>query len=130
MDWICKSEKWTKLQSIICVESQRTIMATGEVQQESRYYISSLLSNAENLLKITRQHWSIENKLHWVLDVIFKEDLSTKQAGNAAENFSVITKIALNLLKNNTSKKLSIKKKRLLCSLDNDFLSRTVFGKN
>lgn len=130
MDWICKSEKWTKLQSIICVESQRTIMATGEVQQESRYYISSLLSNAENLLKITRQHWSIENKLHWVLDVIFKEDLSTKQAGNATENFSVITKIALNLLKNNTSKKLSIKKKRLLCSLDNDFLSRTVFGKN
>lgn len=130
IDWICKSENWAKLQSIICIESQRTIMSTGEVQSETRYYISSLLSNAENFLSITRQHWGIENKLHWILDVIFKEDLSTKQAGNAAENFSIITKIALNLLKNNTSKRLSIKKKRLLCALDNDFLGKTVFGKN
>lgn len=105
-------------------------MSTGEVQCETRYYISSLLSNAENLLSIARQHWGIENKLYWILDVIFKEDLSTKQAGNAAENFSIITKVALNLLRNNSSKKLSIKKKRLLCTLDNDFLAKTVFGRN
>ncbi|MGT2562403.1 transposase, partial [Corynebacterium striatum] len=67
-------------------------------------------------------------KLHWSLDVTFKEDYSTKQAGNAAENFSVITKIALNLLKNNQSKKLSLRKKRLLCSLNDNFLAKTVFN--
>lgn len=130
MGWICKSENWAKLQSIICIESHRTVIATGDQQQETRYYISSRLSNAQTFLHIIRQHWGIENKLHWVLDVIFKEDMSTKQAGNAAENFSIITKIALNLLKNNNSKKLSLKKKRLLCTLDNDFLSNTVFKQN
>uniref|UniRef100_UPI001A9A0B23 ISAs1 family transposase n=1 Tax=Foetidibacter luteolus TaxID=2608880 RepID=UPI001A9A0B23 len=113
----------------ICIESNRTILSTGETQQEIRYYISSLQATPENFLSIIRQHWGIENKLHWVLDVIFNEDLSTKQAGNAAENFSIITKIALNLLKNNTTKKLSIKKKRLLCTLDNNFLANTVFNK-
>ena len=62
------------------------------------------------------------------MDVTFKEDLSTKQAGNAAENFSVITKIAINLLKNNTSKKTSIKKKRFISLLDDEFLCKTVFN--
>ena len=127
MDWICKQHNWKNLQSIICIESSRTFLSTGETQSEIRYYISSLLSKPESFLDIIRKHWGIENKLHWVLDVIFNEDLSTKQAGNAAENFSIITKIALNLLKNNTTRKLSIKKKRLLCALDNNFLANTVF---
>ena len=127
MDWICKRSNWKNLQTIICIESERTSLSTTVHQTEKRYYISSLLSTAEHFLSIIRQHWSIENKLHWCLDVTFREDLSTKQAGNAAENFSVITKIALNLLKNNNSRKLSIKKKRLLCTLDNDFLANTIF---
>lgn len=127
MDWISKKEGWEKLQSIIRVQSQRIVLQREEVQTEERYYISSLHTSAEHFNGIIRQHWSIENKLHWSLDVIFKEDLSTKQAGNAAENFSVITKIALNLLKHNTLKKTSIKKKRLLCGWDNDFLAKTVF---
>lgn len=128
MDWICKQANWKNLQSIISVESERTILATGEQQSETRYYIASLMDSAERFLSIIRQHWSIENKLHWSLDVTFREDLSTKQAGNAAENFSTITKVALNLLKNNTSKKMSVKRKRLLCSWDNDFLAQTVFN--
>lgn len=127
MDWICKKSNWKNLQSIISVESERTILATGQQQSEVRYYIASMLDSPKSFLNITRQHWGIENKLHWSLDVTFKEDLSTKQAGNAAENFSTITKVALNLLKNNRSKKLSIKKKRLLCSWDNNFLAQTVF---
>jgi hypothetical protein len=65
--------------------------------------------------------------LHWSLDVTFREDLSTKQAGNAAENFSTITKITINLLKNNHTRKTSIKKKRLLSAFDNDFLAKSVF---
>lgn len=130
MDWICKKSNWKNLQSVVCVESERTILETGQQQSETRYYIASILESPKRLLDITRQHWGIENKLHWSLDVTFNEDLSTKQAGNAAENFSTITKVALNLLKNNKSKKLSIKKKRLLCSWDNDFLAQTVFKEN
>lgn len=130
MDWICKKSNWKNLLSIISVQSERTILATGEKQSEIRYYIASILNSPEAFLSITRQHWGIENKLHWSLDVAFKEDLSTKQAGNAAENFSTITKVALNLLKNNKSKKMSVKKKRLLCSWDNVFLAQTVFKEN
>ncbi|GAB3025548.1 hypothetical protein GCM10027051_32870 [Niabella terrae] len=127
MDWVCKQSSWKNLQSIISVESERSILATGEQQSEITYYIANLADSPESFLSITRQHWSIENKLHWSLDVTFKEDLSTKQEGNAAENFGTITKVARNLLKNNQSKKLSVKKKRPLCSWDNDFLAQTVF---
>tara|TARA_B100001105_G_C22348368_1_gene424566 strand:+ start:70 stop:1197 length:1128 start_codon:yes stop_codon:yes gene_type:complete len=127
MDWISKKEKWENLQSIICINSQRTNVQTGEIQSEQRFYISSLHTTAEHFNEIIRQHWGIENKLHWVLDVAFKEDLSTKQAGNAAENFSTITKIAINLLKKENTKKRSIKNKRLMCALNDDFLASIVF---
>jgi predicted transposase YbfD/YdcC len=127
MDWISKKEKWKNLHSIICIESHRTIVKTGESGSEQRYYISSLTTTAAHFNQIVRQHWGIENKLHWCLDVTFKEDLSTKQAGNAAENFSTITKIAINLLKKENSKKRSIKNKRLLCGWDENFLAKIVF---
>ena len=73
-------------------------------------------------------HWGIENKLHWKLDVNFCEDASRKKAGNAAQNFSVITRIALNLLQNEKSKKLSIKKKRLAASWEHGYLEKLLFG--
>lgn len=129
MDWISEKHNWKNLQSIICIESEKTILKTGEQQQEQRFYISSLLSKPQRFCEIIRQHWAVENKLHWMLDVTFKEDLSTKQAGHAAENFSIITKIAINLLKNNTTKKASVKNKRLLCALNQDYLIETVFKK-
>ncbi len=127
MDWISKKQNWKKLSSVIMIESEREILKTGEKQKEYRYYIASLKTTPDSFLQIIRQHWGIENKLHWSLDVTFQEDLSTKQAGNAAENFSIITKIAVNLLKNNHSRKTSIKNKRLLCALNDDFLAQTVF---
>lgn len=130
MDWICKKQNWKNLQSIVCVDAERTVLATGDLQLHSRYYISSAIQSAERFSGIIRKHWGIENKLHWSLDVTFKEDLSAKQAGNAAENFSTITKVALNLLKNNKSRKLSIKKKRLMCAWDDNFLAQTVFKQN
>ncbi len=75
-----------------------------------RYYISSILPDAAAMLNITRQHWGVENKLHWMLDVNFGEDASPKRAGNTAQNFSVTNRIALNLLQNKKTKKLSIKR--------------------
>lgn len=125
--WLCKAQNWEQVQSIVRIQTERTVLVSGEKQMEQRFYLSSLLATPQRFGEIIRQHWGIENKLHWSLDVTFKEDYSTKQAGNAAENFSIITKIALNLLKNNQSKKLSLKKKRLLCALNNDFLAKAVF---
>ena len=69
-----------------------------------------------------RNHWGIENKLHWQLDVSFNEDKSKKRAGNAAQNFSMINRIALNLVKKEDSKKRSVRRKRLDAGWDNDYL--------
>lgn len=127
MDWISKKKNWEKLQSIICIETERTLPGKTGMQREQRYYIASLITTPEHFNQIIRCHWGIENRLHWSLDVIFKEDLSTKQVGNAAENFSIITKIALNILKNDTSNKHSLQNKRLKCSLDDNYLQKILF---
>ena len=128
-DWICKAAQWKNLQSIICIETKRTDKQSSQQQREQRFYLSSLSASAVRFNEIIRGHWGIENKLHWCLDVVFREDYSTKQAGNAAENFSLITKIALNLLKNENSKKRSMKNKRLLCGWDENYLANIVFNK-
>ena len=78
------------MQSIICIQSERTILQTQKKQTEQRFYISSLLTSAEHFNKIIRQHWAIENQLHWVLDVVFGEDASKKQDKNSVQNFSLL----------------------------------------
>ena len=80
------------------------------------YYITSLDSTAEELGDLIRGHWSVENKLHWVLDTEFGEDDSRKRTGNQASNFSVIRKIVLNMVNQNRGKK-SIKAVRMACAL-------------
>ena len=127
-DWICNLQEWKGLKSLIRITAERTDKASGEKQQECRYYISSAMPGAAALLNITRQHWGVENKLHWMLDVNFGEDASQKRAGNAAQNFSVINRIALNLLQNEKTKKLSIKKKRLAAGWQHDYLEKLLFG--
>jgi len=134
-EWICKQQNWTNLQTLIKIESERSIKATdtkGEVQ--TRYYISSHKGDATFFNQAVRAHWGIENKLHWTLDVAFGEDKSTKQAGNAAENFSFINKIALNLLKQHDDRrgtqKVSIKTKRKKCGWDKDYLLKVLNTSN
>jgi predicted transposase YbfD/YdcC len=80
-------------------QSERYHKVTGKTEREIRYYITSLKPDAARLNAVIRQHWGIENKLHWVLDVGFGEDLDRKRAGHAAQNFSLLNRIALNLLK-------------------------------
>ena len=77
-----------------------------------RYFISSLVSNAKSVLRAVRSHWGIENEVHWILDVTFREDDGRIRRDNGAENFAVLRHIALNLLKRETSAKLSIRAKR------------------
>lgn len=126
-DWVCKQRDWPGLKSLVQVVAERTNKASGEKTTEQRYYISSLEGDTEALLAVTRQHWAIENKLHWMLDVHFSEDASTKRAGNAAQNFALFARIALILLQNEKSKKISIKKKRLLAGWETDYLAKILF---
>jgi len=127
--FIENSEEWTGLKSIIKIESIREFKNSDKPTETAiRYYISSLMSEAKQLQNAIRLHWGIENKLHWVLDVAFSEDASRKRAGNASQNFSVLSKIALNLLKNETSERQGIKGKRLKAAYDQNYLIK-ILGK-
>jgi predicted transposase YbfD/YdcC len=119
-----KSDDWKGLRSLVRIEAARFHKASGKTELETRYYITSLAPEAERINSLVRQHWGIENKLHWVLDVAFGEDLSRKRAGNAAQNFSLLNRIALNLLKTDKTCKLGIHGKRLAAAWDHPYLLR------
>jgi predicted transposase YbfD/YdcC len=112
-------QKWKNLNSIGMVESVREV--GGKTTVEIRYFISSLGDNIKKLVEAIRGHWSIENSLHWVLDVTFQEDKSRIRKDNAPANFAVLRHIAVNLLGQNKSRKLSVRKKRFLASLDEEY---------
>ena len=115
-----KSEKWKGLSSIVSIKRHRYFKATGKEEYETSYYISSL-QNAETIAKGIRKHWGIENKVHWVLDVAFKDN-SRKRNENAAQNYSCLNRIALNLLKKDITVKRGIKGKRLNAAWNNKYL--------
>ncbi len=118
--------EWAGLQSLVMVQAERRI--NGEVSVEKRYYISSLPPDAENLLNIIRSHWGIENSLHWVLDMAFREDESRVRQGHAAENFAIIRHLCLNLLKKETTAQCGIKAKRMLAGWDMNYLFKVLSG--
>ena len=123
--WLQDKEKWTGLKSIGMVESTREIK--GECSNEKRYYISSLQCDAKKFGNAVRSHWGIENSLHWVLDIAFREDESRIRKGSAPENFAAIRHIALNLLRNNKTFKGSVKTKRLNAAMDIKYLEAVMF---
>jgi predicted transposase YbfD/YdcC len=119
-------EDWRGLNSLVRIESERYFKATGKSEKETRYYISSLPADASVLNRSIRSHWGIENSMHWSLDVAFNEDNSRKRTGNAAQNFSVLNRIALNILKNEKTTKRGIKGKRLKAGWDNEYLKKNL----
>jgi predicted transposase YbfD/YdcC len=119
-------DKWVGLRSIAMVRSVRR--TAQETTVEYRYFISSLESDAELILKAVRTHWEIENKVHWVLDVVFREDDSRIRKDNAPQNLAVIRHIALNLLRQETTLKRGIKAKRLRAGWDHDYLLKILTG--
>lgn len=125
LDWFEDKAEWPGLRSIGCVESKRTIQ--GEVSVEKRYYLSSLAANARELARSVRAHWSVENNLHWVLDVVFREDESRIRIGHATENFALLRRIALGLIKKDISSKDSIKGKRFSAALSEAYLEKILF---
>ena len=116
---------WNRLASVVMVESTRTVK--GVTSCEYRYYICSSDKDAEYLLASTRAHWGIENSLHWVLDIAFREDECRIRRGNGAANFSLLRHISTNLLKNNNTK-LGIKNKRLKAGWDDNYMAEILTG--
>ncbi len=116
--------KWDGLESIIMIESTRTV--NNQTSLEKRYYISSHLPNAEILEPTVRKHWGVENQLHWCLDVSFREDDCRVRKGNAAGNFAIVRHIALNALKNEKTSKVGLKNKRHKAGWSDNYLSRIV----
>jgi predicted transposase YbfD/YdcC len=118
--FINEYKAWPGLTSLVKVTSQRQV--SGEISEETRYFISSLPPDAERLLRCVRAHWQIENSLHWVLDVAFREDDSRVRKDHAAQNFAVLRQLTLNLLKQDTSLKVGIQAKRKRAGWDHDYL--------
>jgi predicted transposase YbfD/YdcC len=114
-------DDWARLTSLVQVSATRTV--GEETSREWRYYISSLPGDdAEFLGGLIREHWGVENRLHWVLDVSFQEDACRVRQLHGATNLALIRKTALNLLKQNTSRKASINSKRHMAGWDESYL--------
>ena len=116
---------WPGLRSIGMVEASRTL--AGETTVEQRFYLTSLPPDAPHFAQAVRNHWGIENRLHWTLDVTFREDQSWLRTGHGPENFAVLRHIALNLLRQEPSTK-SLPRKRLACALNPDYLLKVLLG--
>jgi predicted transposase YbfD/YdcC len=118
---------WVGLAAIVRVESTREI--NGQISSEQRLYITSIKgTDADRLGDLVRGHWSVENQLHWQLDVSFNEDQRRVRKGHGAENYSRLCRIALNLLKRDKKHKLGIQSKRLNAGWDHDYLIGLISG--
>jgi predicted transposase YbfD/YdcC len=114
-------EDWPALTKVIRVQSERHDKQNNKTAQHTRFYIGSGLHGAKQINDSVREHWSVENNLHWSLDVIFKEDASLKKKGNSAENYNIILKMALALIEKEKSTKASKPIKRLNAAWDDKY---------
>jgi predicted transposase YbfD/YdcC len=120
LSFIQNYKTWTGLRSLVKITSERRL--ADKTQHDTRYFITSLPPDPHNLLKVVRTHWQIENGLHWILDVAFREDDSRVRKDHAPRNLALIRRLALNLLKADNSLKVGIKAKRLRAGWDTPYL--------
>jgi len=124
--WLDPTGAWAGLRSVAMVTAERRV---GEaVSSETRYSVSSLPPDAALVAGAMRGHWGIENRLHWVLDVAFREDESRVRSGHAAHNLAVLRHMALNLLRRERTATVGVKAKRLTCGWDEAYLLKVLAG--
>jgi len=122
LDWFADRSKWEGLKSVGMVESMREV--DGKTTVERRYYLCSLPLEVATFARAVRSHWGVENNVHWIMDVCFGEDQSRARTGYAAENLATLRRLALNLLKRETTKKRGIRGKQLNAGWDHAYLLR------
>lgn len=124
-DWFTGKAEWAGLRSFIMVEAEREVVGQAATV-ERRYFISGLRADAKEALRAVRSHWQVENSLHWVLDVAFREDACRTRTGHAPENLATLRHIAVNLLKQERSCKLGVKSKRLKAGWDESYMLKVL----
>ncbi len=115
-----KQEQWSGLKTIVMVKRKRHLW--NKVQTQTQFYLSSLPSNAKVISQAIRQHWGIENQLHWVLDVTFNEDSSRIRQGHSPENFTLLRRMAISLLNRETNSKRSLRQKTKLAAMNCNYM--------
>jgi predicted transposase YbfD/YdcC len=120
LDYLVQLPFWSGLQTVVMVQSERH--CNGQITREERFFISTLASQATLLLNVVRTHWSIENSLHWVLDVSFHEDDSRIRRDFAPQNMALLRHLALNLLSQDSSSKRGIAARRKKADWDHSYL--------
>jgi predicted transposase YbfD/YdcC len=121
--WLQKRHDWPGLKGIVMIESIREI--NGKTERETRFYITSLLLLAAQIGLIARDHWAVENSLHWVLDMIFRDDECRVRTNHAPANFTTIKHMALNLLRKAPGKN-SLRLRRKVAAWDDGFLANII----
>ena len=122
--WLPRRQAWADLSSIVLIEHERHTQSG--VSLERRFYISSLAVEAHEMLGIIRKHWGIENQVHWVLDMVFREDESRIRRDHGGQNMAMLRQLALNLLRKDETKRLSLRMKRKRAGWDEIFLAQVV----
>ncbi len=120
LDYLRHRDHWQNLRTVVKTQAERQV--NGKRSRHVRYYISSLENDPKLILRTVRDHWAIENGLHWVLDIAFREDHSRVRKDHAPENFAILRHIAVNLLKQETTLRVGIKTKRFRAACDHDYL--------
>ncbi len=126
VDWGQEQHHWPSLTAIGMIETERTVR--GKVGHERRYYVMSRRMSAEQFGPTVRSHWGIENSVHWVLDMAFREDESRTRTGNAAENLSTIRRLVINLVRQNPKRTRGIQGSRYKASIDQHYLLQLLQG--
>ncbi len=121
--WLQKRHDWPGLKAVAMIESQREI--NGKTERETRFYLTSLIMEAALLGPAVRSHWAVENSLHWVMDMMFRDDECRVRTDHAPANFTTIKHIAHNLLRQ-ASGKDSLRIRRKVAAWDDDFLASLI----
>jgi predicted transposase YbfD/YdcC len=123
VEWLQKRHDWPGLQAVVMVDSSREI--SGKIEQETRFYLTSLVMLAHLLGPVVRSHWAVENSLHWVMDMVFRDDECRVRTDHAPANFTTIKHMAHNLLRNAPGKH-SLRSRRKITAWDDDFLASLI----